>query len=153
MNAFVKSIWLVRVGYFGSHCHATMQREDVANPCDRRYILAMAKHSTSKRSSSDGKFVAIKGVSGQRNVTTRLGNVTVSGRRPSADVVSSNVAASTAALERVGTKLTKPGVRLPQKKGVPRYSADENNPGVFIRRLDGKVTTGKLQNGQFVETK
>lgn len=125
----------------------------VANPDDHRYILAMAKQSTSKRSSSDGKFVAIKAATGKRNVTTRLGNITVSGQRPSAEVVSSNVAASTAALERVGPKLTKPGVHLPRKKGVPRYSADENNPGVFIRRLDGKVTTGKLQNGQFVETK
>lgn len=113
----------------------------------------MAKHSTSKRSSSDGKFVVIKGGSKKGNVTTRLGNVTVSDKRPSADVLSSNVAASTAALERVGNKLIKPGVHLPQKKGVPRYSADENNPGVFIRRLDGKITTGKLQNGQFVETK
>lgn len=114
----------------------------------------MAKQSsTSKRPSSDGKFVAIKGTGGKRNVTTRLGNVTVSGQRPSAAIVSSNVAASTVALERVGKKLTKPGVHLPQKKDVPRYSADENNPAVFIRRLNGKVTTGKLHNGQFVETK
>jgi hypothetical protein len=127
--------------------------EEVAKCGDYRYIRAMAKHTNPKRTSSDGKFVAIKGVSGNRNVTTRLGNVTVSGQRPSADVVNSNVAASTAALERVGSKLTKPGVYLPQKKGVPLYSADENNPGVFIRRLDGKITTGKLQNGQFVETK
>ena len=127
--------------------------EEVADSLDYRYIFPMAKQSTSKRSSSDGKFVAIKGVTGNKTVKTRLGNIIVSGRRPSAEVVSSNVAASTAALERVGTKLIKPGVRLPQKKGVPRYSADENNPEVFIRRLDGKVTIGKLHNGKFVETK
>lgn len=130
------------------------RRDKVANLVYLRYIQTMAKHSsTSKRSSSDGKFVTIKVAGGKRNVTTRLGNVTVSDRRPSAAIVSSNVAASTVALERVGKKLTKPGVHLPQKKDVPRYSADENNPGVFIRRLNGKVTTGKLQNGQFVETK
>lgn len=127
--------------------------EEVADALDYRYILPMAKQSTSKRSLSDGKFVTIRGVTGKKTVKTRLGNITVSGQRPSADVVSSNVAASTAALERVGTKLTKPGVHLPQKKGIPRYFADENNLGVFIRRLDGKVTIGKLQNGKFVEIK
>jgi len=113
----------------------------------------MAKQSTSKRSSSEGNFVAIKSAAGNKTVKTRLGNITVSGKRPSADVVSSNVAASTAALQRVSTKLTKPGVHLPQKKGIPRYFADDNNPGAFIRRLDGKVTIGKLQNGKFVEIK
>lgn len=125
--------------------------EKVARRDDFRYVGSMAKQPPSKRASSDGKVVAIKAIGSRRNVTTRLGNVTVSGQRPSADVVRSNVAASTAALARVGAKLIKPGVHLPPKKGVPRYSADENNPGVFIQRLDGKITTGKLQNGQFVE--
>lgn len=36
---------------------------------------------------------------------------------------------------------------------MSRYSADENDPTVFIRRLNGKATTGRLQNGQFVESK
>ncbi len=86
-------------------------------------------------------------------VTTKLGNVTVSGQKPSEELVKANVARSTQALERVGKKLMKPGVHLPERKGVPRYSADENKPGVFIRRLDGKITTGRLHNGQFVESK
>ena len=64
----------------------------------------------------------------------------------------SRVARGTQALERVGKKLIKPGIRLPEKKGVPRYSADENSPGVIIRRLNGKVSTGRLENGEFVET-
>lgn len=98
-------------------------------------------------------FVSVKHATGARTVTTKLDNVTVSGKKPSAELVKTNVARSTQALERVGKKLTKPGVHLPEKKGVPRYSADENDQGVFIRRLDGVITTGRLQNGQFVETK
>lgn len=90
---------------------------------------------------------------GSRNVKTKLGNVTVSGAMPSAELVKTNIARGAQALERVGKKLMKPGIHLPEKKGVPRYSADENSPGLIIRRLNGKVSTGRLENGQFVETK
>lgn len=84
-------------------------------------------------------------------VTTRLGTVTVSGQKPSAELVRGNVARSTQALERVRARLAKPGIYLPEKKGVPRYAADENVPGLFIRRLNGTITTGRLENGEFVE--
>ena len=86
-------------------------------------------------------------------MTTRFGNVTVSGQSPSAELVKINIARSSEALERVSKRLMRPGVNLPAKKGVPLYSADENDPGVFIRRLDGKVTTGHLRGGRFIETK
>ena len=125
----------------------------MANPVGSRYMFPMATQRVSRRSPANGNRVTVKHGAGARTVTTRLGNVTVSGQKPSAEVVKTNVSRSTQALERVGKKLTKPGVYLPEKKDVPRYSADENNPGVFIRRLNGTVTTGKLQNGQFVETK
>lgn len=99
-------------------------------------------------------FVTVKrATKSGANVTTKLGNITVSGQKPSAELVRANVARSTQALERVGKKLTKPGVHLPERKGVPRYSADENIPGIFIRRLDGKITTGRLHDGEFVESK
>jgi hypothetical protein len=98
-------------------------------------------------------FVTVKSAEPSRNVTTRLGEVTVRGARPSAELVKANVTRSTQALERVGHKLIKPGVHLPEKKDVPRYSADETNPSVFIQRLNGKISTGRLQNGQFVENK
>jgi hypothetical protein len=84
--------------------------------------------------------------------TVKFGDVTVTGKAPSAKLVRENVERSTRALERVGKKLIKPGVHLPEKKGVPRYSADENNPHLIIRRLNGQTTTGRLQDGQFVES-
>lgn len=124
----------------------------MANHPVNRYILCMAKQDSSRRSSQTGKFVTIVDARGARTVKTRLGNVTVSGAKPSAELVRNNIARSTQALERVGKKLIKPGVRLPEKKGVPRYSADENSPAIIIRRLNGQVTTGRLENGQFVET-
>lgn len=120
----------------------------VASRSNAVYIETMAKKNPLGRSST-GMFIAVKSTG--RSVTTKLGDVEVRGVRPSRELVEANVARSTRALERVGKKLTKPGVYLPEKKGVPRYSADENNPGVVIRRLDGEVTTGRLQNGQFVE--
>lgn len=125
----------------------------MANSQRKGYISGMAKQSSIKRSSSTGVFVTVKSATRSPNVTTKLGEVTVRGAKPSAEMVKANVTRSTQALERVGEKLTKPGVHLPEKKDVPRYSADEDNPGAFIRRLNGKITIGRLQNGQFVETK
>lgn len=126
----------------------------MAKLAGRRYIHAMAKQRPTERSSSTGMFVTVKrGTKTGASITTTLGNITVSGQKPSAELVKANIARSTQALERVGKKLTKPGVHLPERKGVPRYSADENIPSIFIRRLDGKTTTGRLDNGQFVETK
>lgn len=133
--------------------HGGTRAKVVANLALGRYIRSMATQSASKRPSSNGITVKVKHAAGPGRVTTTLGNVTVSGQKPSTEAVNSNIARSTQALERVGKKLTKPGVYLPAKKDVPRYSADEDNPGVFIRRVNGEVTTGKLQNGQFVETK
>jgi hypothetical protein len=117
------------------------------------YIRMMDKRSSATRSSS-AAFVRVNGGAKSGDViTTKLGNVTVTGTKPSLELVKSNVARSTQALERVGKKLMKPGVYLPEKKGVPRYSADENNPRVIIQRLDGRTTIGRLQDGRFVETK
>lgn len=114
----------------------------------------MTKQKSLKRSAETGEIVTVRRTQAiGTKVTTRLGNVSVSGYKPSRELVEANVDRSTQALERVGQRLTKPGVRLPDKKGVPRFSADENNPNIFIRRLNGKTTLGRLQNGQFVESK
>jgi hypothetical protein len=116
------------------------------------YIEVMAKQQRpTTRCKSTGAFIAAGSPS--RSVITRLGDVTVRGAKPSPELVRANVARSTKALERVVGKLTKPGVHLPDKKGVPRYSADENDPAILIRRLNGKITTGRLQDGRFVESK
>lgn len=88
-----------------------------------------------------------------QHVATRFDDVTVYGASPSPELVQANVTRSVQALELLGKQLLKPGVHLAKKKDVPRYEADENTPGVFIRSLNGEITSGRLQNGQFVENK
>ena len=79
----------------------------------------------------------------------KFGSVTVSGVAPSRTIVDANVARSAAALERVTKKLIKPGVYIPKRKGVPRYSVAEGEPGVFIRELNGQIDRGLFEDGAF----
>jgi hypothetical protein len=79
----------------------------------------------------------------------KFGSVTIRGEKPPAAVVAQNVKFSTAALERVGKWLTKPGVTIRRKKDVPQYSVAEGETGVFIRRLNGRMERGRLVNGVF----
>lgn len=83
----------------------------------------------------------------RRKVT--FGNVTITGVRPGAEVVRENIERSTRALQRLMGKLTKPGVTLSKKKGVPRFSADEDEPSIFIRVLNGRTDRGRMVNGEF----
>jgi hypothetical protein len=78
-----------------------------------------------------------------------FGGVTIEGRKPSAESVKANVEQSTNALSRLSSKLTRPGIRLSRKKGVPRFSVDENDPAIFIRALDGRTDRGRMINGEF----
>ena len=55
----------------------------------------------------------------------------------------------TAALQRVQSELTRPGVRLRRHKDVPLYFVAPDRPGVFIRVLNGKRDKGVLENGHF----
>jgi len=114
----------------------------------------MTKQSRTGRPISTGQYITIDtGEGSGRGVKTTFGTVTVNGAKPSAERVAANVVRSTEALERVSKRITRAGVYLPQKKGVPRYSADEHDPGVYIRRLNGEVSRGQLVNGDFIEIK
>lgn len=79
----------------------------------------------------------------------KFGSVTITGKKPTAAVVTQNVKISTEALERVGKWLIKPGVMIRRKKDVPQYSVAEGETGVFIRRLNGRTDRGRLVNGVF----
>lgn len=72
------------------------------------------------------------------------------GTKPSSASVEANIERSTEALQRIRKKFAKPGVRLSIKKGVPLYSVDENNPGMFVRVLDGVTQRGHFVDGEFV---
>lgn len=86
---------------------------------------------------------------GTRSNNVKFGDVVVSGKKPSRKLVVQNVERSTEALERAGKKFVSPGVRLRFRTGVPSYYADENEPGVFFRVLNGETQRGRLVNGKF----
>ena len=82
----------------------------------------------------------------------RFGDVVVTVRAPTKADVQRSVELGTAALERVKGRLTRPGIRLYAKKGVPLFFADPDTPGMFIRKLNGRRDRGVLENGQFKVT-
>ncbi len=109
----------------------------------------MTKHR-GIRNSSDGKLsVKVRKTSASRSFKTKFGSVIVTGTKPSAESVKANVNRSTEALERVTRKLMKPGISLRAKKDVPQFSVAEDEPGVFIRRLNGRIERGRVVAGVF----
>src|SRR5688572_5641499 len=104
----------------------------------------MAKKETKSRSRKrDGALVEI-GKKAKSGYEVRFGSVTVNGPKPKAAMVKEQVVRSAAALDRVTRSLTQPGVVLRPKKDVPHYFADDNLPGVLVRRLNGRTERGHL---------
>lgn len=95
----------------------------------------------------------LKSVSGKRGSgeahVVKFGNVTVEGESPPTSVVKSNVERSSEVLKHVVMSLSKPGVTFRDKKDVPRYWASEDEPGVFVRRLNKQTQRGRLIGGKF----
>ncbi len=114
----------------------------------------MTKQGKIERSSPVMTFITIdKRAKAGKGQKTTFGNMTVQGIKPSDERVKINVARSTEALERLAKSLVRPGVSLPRKKDVPRYSADENEAGVYVRHLNNQVSRGQLVDGDFIELK
>jgi hypothetical protein len=112
-------------------------------------MLPSMTDRTEYKQSADKVTVKVRG-RGLRSYRVKFGSVTVSGAKPSSADVDANIERSTEALQRIGKKFGKPGVRLSVKKGVPRYSLDENDPAVFVRVLDGVTRRGRMVDGKFV---
>lgn len=98
---------------------------------------------------ADGKIVTIRKSASKGMVKTKFGAVTVTGVKPAVELVDQNVARSTLALERAARRLLRPGVAIRRKRGVAEYSASEDEPGVLIRKLDGKSERGRLVGKEF----
>jgi hypothetical protein len=81
-----------------------------------------------------------------------IGNLTLVVPRPTKTAVQENVRRSTEALGRALVRLTRPGIRLRPKRGIPLFQVDENDPDIFIRDLDGKRERGLFQDGEFKVT-
>ena len=46
-------------------------------------------------------------------------------------------------------RLTRSGVHIRKRKGVPLFSIDESDPSRFVRKLNGKVDVGVFEDGIF----
>jgi hypothetical protein len=80
----------------------------------------------------------------------KFGAVIVSSTAPDPTTVAVNVNAGREALKRATDVLTKPGVTLRLGAHVPRFRADDREPGMLIRELNGSQQRGRIINGAFV---
>lgn len=78
-----------------------------------------------------------------------IGALTILVPRPTKAQVDENVRRSTEALGRALSRLTRPGIRLRPKRGVPLFQVDEDDPDILIRDLDGRRQRGVFQDGEF----
>jgi hypothetical protein len=85
----------------------------------------------------------------RKRTRVKIGGVYVTGDKASAEEVKQAIAKSTDMLDRLGKKISKPGVRLRTARGVPLFSADPVRPDRLLRRLNGKTERGVLENGVF----
>jgi len=83
-------------------------------------------------------------------VTVSFGSVTVQVIPPTESKRQANIAAGQAALRRGLHALLKPGIKLARKRGVPYYFGIDDRPGWMVQELDGKKTTGRFVDGEFV---
>jgi hypothetical protein len=102
----------------------------------------------SKSGAIDAKVVVRNGGGEVRFVytfgTAELRSTKVNGK-PSPETLEQ----SRIAMRELGGRLLKPGVKLPNRKGVPKFYADEADPALVVRELDGKRERGRFVNGQF----
>lgn len=104
-----------------------------------------AKSNSPRTPSSPTAEMRVK----RRRARVKVGDVTVLVHKPTAAEVQQNVDKGTEALKRLRAKLIRPGVRVYARKDVPLYSADPDQPGVYIRKLNGQTDRGVLEGGRF----
>lgn len=96
-----------------------------------------------------GASVVVHTKAAPKRTRVKVGGVVILGDKASAAQVRRSVALSSDMLGRLASKVAKPGVRLYASKSVPLYSADPDHPGRVVRKLNGKVDRGVLENGAF----
>ena len=86
----------------------------------------------------------------QKMQTTKFGNVTITAPAPSEEQIARGIRESTRALEGLVRAFEKlPGITLPRQKDVPLFWADDDDPDIIIRELNGKIDRGRLVNGKY----
>lgn len=87
---------------------------------------------------------------GKRRVVVAFGDISLETDAPTRAHTRKNILAGQKALARALPKLLSAGVHLDPRPGVPIFYADDDDPEITIREIDGVCQSGKLVNGQFV---
>jgi hypothetical protein len=82
-------------------------------------------------------------------VTTTYGAVSIVTRQPSSTELKKNLKESTVVIKRFGERIAKPGVKLPNLVGVPKFSVDSKDASLIVRDLNGKKQRGMFVKGKF----
>jgi hypothetical protein len=80
----------------------------------------------------------------------KFGAVTIAAAQFDQKIAQCNVEKGQRALARAAKKLAQPGVSIRAAKDIPLYSVDETHPNQLVRKLNGKVEHGVLENGHFI---
>lgn len=117
-------------------------------------VMVIKSHTTSHHADlvavdKDGATVVVQTKASRKRTRVKIGGVFVTGDKASAAQVKRSVALSSDMLDRLASKVAKPGVRLYAGRSVPLYSVDPDHPGRVVRKLNGKVDRGVLENGAF----
>lgn len=110
----------------------------------------MTKKATKPaRAPREAATVVVRGGKGRVRAVYSFGSAEFQGTKVHAEVPPETLEQSRRAMRQLGVRLLKPGVKLPDRKGVPKFYADEQDPALIIRVLDGKRERGRFENGQF----
>ena len=85
----------------------------------------------------------------RKRLRVKVGGIFVMGDKASSAQLRQSVAKSAEMLERLGRTITRPGVQLKAARNIPLFSADPKDPGRFLRKLNGKIERGVLEDGAF----
>lgn len=113
----------------------------------KRKVIGPAKAKAKIAPSSVGTVIVRSGA-GKVHFVYTFGGAQLSSARDPQDS-KDTFEQSRKAMEEFGRRIVRPGIRLPDRKGVPKFYADEVNPKVIVRELDGKRERGTFENGQF----
>lgn len=97
----------------------------------------------------DGIKTVVQMKAPRKRARIKIGGVYVTGDKASAVELARSVALSSDMLDRLSKTIAKPGVRLRSRRSVPLFSIDPDHPGRVVRKLDGKIERGVLENGEF----
>ena len=81
--------------------------------------------------------------------TVRFGSVEVTGPAPTPEEIARGVRLSDEAVDRLANADIPPGIHIEDVPDAPLYWVAEGEPGVFIRKLNGRTERGVLADGAF----